>query len=99
MHKEDVRRLSLPVVSVTAACLCRLTGFLKGLGVKAVLDTNTGRDIALLEAAAEFIERYKTAHPELMQSGLYIHLAYGCTGLPASASGLHPLAMLCSEPN
>ena len=49
--------------------LCRLTGFFKGLGVKAVLDTNTGRDIALLEAAAEFLERYKAAHPGLKPDG------------------------------
>jgi len=49
---------------------CRLTGFFKGLGVKAVLDTNTGRDIALLEAAADFMERYKAAHPEYTQGGV-----------------------------
>lgn len=34
-----------------------------------MLDTNTGRDIALLEAAAEFLERYKAAHPGLEQEG------------------------------
>ncbi len=48
---------------------CRLTGFFKALGVKAVLDTSTGRDIALLEAAAEFIQRYKAAHPDPAQNG------------------------------
>ncbi|CAK0781927.1 hypothetical protein CVIRNUC_005508 [Coccomyxa viridis] len=47
----------------SAETMSRLSGFFKGLGVKAVLDTNTGRDIALLEAAAEFLERYKAAHP------------------------------------
>ena len=41
----------------------RLTGFLKGLGVRAVLDASVGRDFALLEAAAEFVERYRQAHP------------------------------------
>lgn len=46
-----------------------MTGFFKGLGVKAVLDTNTGRDIALLESAAEFLQRYKAAHPDQAQSG------------------------------
>ena len=35
----------------------------------AVYDTNTGRDIALLEAAAEFIERYRAAHPEHIEDG------------------------------
>ena len=54
---------------ISGGVLCRLTGFFKGLGVKAVLDTNTGRDIALLEAAAEFIERYKAAHPGHEQDG------------------------------
>ena len=49
----------------------RLTGFFKGLGVKAVLDTNTGRDVALLEAAAEFIERYRAAHPEHATGGTW----------------------------
>lgn len=48
---------------------CRLTAFFKGLGVKAVLDTNTGRDIALLEAAAEFIQRYRAAHPQVIEEG------------------------------
>ena len=56
-------------VSVNGGVLCRLTGFFKSLGVKAVLDTNTGRDISLLEAAAEFLERYKAAHPGLKQHG------------------------------
>ena len=37
--------------------------------MKAVLDTNVGRDIALLEAAAEFLERYKAAHPGLEHDG------------------------------
>lgn len=37
-----------------------------------MLDTNTGRDIALLEAAADFMERYKAAHPEHTQGGVYI---------------------------
>jgi iron only hydrogenase large subunit-like protein len=42
----------------------RLAGFLKGLGVRAVLDASVGRDFALLEAAAEFVERYQSAHPQ-----------------------------------
>ena len=37
--------------------------------MKAVLDTNTGRDVALLEAAAEFIQRYRAAHPQHVKEG------------------------------
>lgn len=48
-----------------AEALQKLTGFLKGLGVRAVLDISDGRDFALLEAAAEFVDRYRQAHPEL----------------------------------
>ncbi|BDA43699.1 Cytosolic iron-sulfur assembly component 3 [Coccomyxa sp. Obi] len=51
-----------------AEALQKLTGFFKGLGVKAVLDTSTGRDFALLEAAAEFVQRYRTRHPELSEA-------------------------------
>ena len=42
----------------------KLVCFLKGLGVKAVLDTSTSRDLALLESAQEFIARYTATHPE-----------------------------------
>jgi iron only hydrogenase large subunit-like protein len=48
-----------------AEALHRLTGFFRGLGVRAVLDTSVGRDLALLEAAAEFVRRYRETHPEL----------------------------------
>lgn len=44
--------------------LGKLVCFLKGLGVTAVLDTSTSRDLALLESAQEFIARYKAKHPE-----------------------------------
>lgn len=46
----------------------RLTQFLKSLGAKLVLDTTSSRDIALLEAAQEFIARYAAKHPELARS-------------------------------
>lgn len=48
-----------------AEALQKLTGFFKGQGVKAVLDTSIGRDFSLLEAAAEFVQRYRERHPEL----------------------------------
>lgn len=41
----------------------RLAHFLKSLGAKLVLDTASSRDIALLEAAQEFIARYTARHP------------------------------------
>ena len=44
--------------------LGKLVSFLKGLGVRAVLDTSSSRDLSLLESAQEFIARYLTKHPE-----------------------------------
>lgn len=43
----------------------KLAACLRGLGAKAVLDAGTGRDLALMEAAAEFLDRYRAQHPEL----------------------------------
>ena len=39
----------------------KLAAFLKALGVRAVLDASAGRDLALLEAGAEFVARYRAA--------------------------------------
>lgn len=44
-----------------AAAQARLTAFLKALGVRTVLDAAAGRDLALLEAAAEFVARFRAA--------------------------------------
>jgi len=40
----------------------KLSAFLRGMGVAAVLDSGSGRDLALMEAAAEFLTRYRAAH-------------------------------------
>lgn len=53
----------------------KLAHFLKSLGVKVVLDTTSSRDIALLEAAQEFIARYTAKHPE------YAHHRAGLPGM------------------
>jgi len=42
----------------------KLVHFLKSVGVSVVLDTTSSRDIALLEAAQEFIARYTAKHTE-----------------------------------
>lgn len=42
----------------------KLVHFLKSVGVSVVLDTTSSRDIALLEAAQEFIARYTAKHME-----------------------------------
>ena len=65
----------------------RLAGFLKGLGVRAVLDASAGRDFALLEAAAEFVARYRAAHPE--------HSGAPLGALPNLARLLPPDLTLC----
>lgn len=61
-----------------AETLQKLTGFFKGLGVRAVLDTSTGRDFALLETAAEFVERYRETHPELAGGILCLSGSHQC---------------------
>ena len=38
--------------------LARLSAWLRGQGVTAVLDVSDGRDLALLETAVEFVQRY-----------------------------------------
>ncbi|XP_010541924.1 PREDICTED: protein NAR1 [Tarenaya hassleriana] len=40
----------------------KLTTFLKSLGVKAVFDTSCSRDLVLIEACNEFVNRYKQAN-------------------------------------
>lgn len=44
-----------------AAAQGKLAAFLRALGVRAVLDASAGRDLALLEAGAEFVARYRAA--------------------------------------
>lgn len=46
-------------VSVEFQVFKKLTTFLKSLGVKAVFDVSSSRDIALVETCNEFIARYK----------------------------------------
>mmetsp|Transcript_4086 Transcript_4086/g.11532 ORF Transcript_4086/g.11532 Transcript_4086/m.11532 type:complete len:508 (+) Transcript_4086:279-1802(+) len=48
----------------------RLAGFLKSLGVLAVLDISSARDISLMEAAAEFCHRFRATSPPHMQTSL-----------------------------
>ncbi|CAI9783984.1 unnamed protein product [Fraxinus pennsylvanica] len=42
--------------------LTKLTTFFKSLGVKAVFDTSSSRDLALIESCNEFITRYKQSN-------------------------------------
>ena len=60
---------SQSIVSLAAAydiqpaeCVVKITAVLKQHGVKAVFDVSWARDVALLEAAAEFIDRYRQRH-------------------------------------
>lgn len=64
----------------------RLAGFLKGLGVRAVLDASAGRDFALLEAAAEFVERYRAAHPKHTGGSHVAHCQFWQSQLPRHPS-------------
>jgi len=65
----------------------RLAAFFKGLGVAAVLDDSVGRDLALLEAAEEFVQRFR-AHER--------RRAEAEAG-PSSGEGVGPLPVLASE--
>ncbi|KXZ45175.1 hypothetical protein GPECTOR_57g465 [Gonium pectorale] len=44
-----------------ATALARLAGWLKWLGVRAVWDLTTARDLVLVEEAAEFMERFRSS--------------------------------------
>ncbi|XP_012214621.1 probable cytosolic Fe-S cluster assembly factor AGAP009023 [Linepithema humile] len=68
-HKYIVVSLSVqPVLSLAQRyeltpeqALCKLAGFFYRLGADAVLDMTAADDFALLEAAKEFVERYKVS--------------------------------------
>lgn len=77
----------------------RLAGFLKGLGVRAVLDAGAGRDLALLEAAAEFVERYRRAHPE-HAGGMPLAAQHACiVGTTRLGGTAHQCLHACIEVN
>ncbi|KAF5728843.1 Ferredoxin hydrogenase [Tripterygium wilfordii] len=61
----------------------KLTTFLKSLGVKAVFDTSCSRDISLIEACNEFINRYQQSQvvdDDRSKSSLPM-LASACPGI------------------
>lgn len=60
----------------------KLKSYFKGLGVGLVLDSRFGGDIALLESAAEFVERFQQG------SGLPM-LASSCPGWVCYAEKKH----------
>lgn len=57
----------------------KLTAFLKSLGVKAVFDTSCSRDIVLIEACNEFVNRFKQDGDNNAQSPLPV-LSSACPG-------------------
>ncbi|MEW5315674.1 MAG: hypothetical protein WDW38_007085 [Sanguina aurantia] len=68
--------------------LQRLSGWLKGLGVTAVLDDTLAHDISLLETAAEFISSYSSA-PGMKCSAPLPMLASACPGWVCYAEKTH----------
>lgn len=62
----------------------RLAHFLKSLGAKLVLDTTSSRDVALLEAAQEFIARYTARHPACADSQCAVPSGIVATGSAAA---------------
>mmetsp|Transcript_18436 Transcript_18436/g.60014 ORF Transcript_18436/g.60014 Transcript_18436/m.60014 type:complete len:524 (+) Transcript_18436:32-1603(+) len=63
----------------------RLTGYFKTLGVRAVFDTTCSRDLTLLEAREEFVQRYRAAAASASTAG--VPSPSGCSGpLPVIAS-------------
>ena len=48
-----------------AAAQGKLAAFLKALGVRAVLDASAARDLALLEASAEFVARFRASRGDV----------------------------------
>lgn len=66
----------------------RLVGYLKSLGVKAVLDLSSARDIALMETAAEFCHRFRSSGSATGQMEV--------DGTEAASAPSAPLPMLAS---
>ncbi|GLI69561.1 hypothetical protein VaNZ11_014197 [Volvox africanus] len=64
--------------------LARLAGWFKWLGVRAVWDLTTARDLVLLEEAAEFLDRYRSSQEA------------GSSGRPAGQAPPAPLPVMGS---
>ncbi|KAI8870663.1 iron hydrogenase [Ramicandelaber brevisporus] len=64
----------------------RITAFLKQLGVHLVLDTSLARDIALLEGAREFVDRYRQQNESQTSMPM---LASACPGWVCYAEKTH----------
>ena len=64
-----------------AECGASLAAFLRQLGVRAVFDIAAARQLALAEAAAEFVQRFKS-----IQRGAATLAAAGCTAAGSSCS-------------
>jgi iron only hydrogenase large subunit-like protein len=62
----------------------RLAGFLQGLGAHALLDCGLATDLHLVQVAAEFVARYRAAHPPA--GGPLI----GASGAPSDGGGGSP---------
>lgn len=50
----------------------KLAAFFRRLGVAAVLDVSPGRDMALMEAASEFVQRYKDTREQRNTLGEFV---------------------------
>ena len=65
LSQQSVASLAVAHGVSQVAAARKLAAFFRRLGVQAVLDATIGRDLALMETANEFIERYQNAYPEL----------------------------------
>lgn len=62
---QSVASLAVAHNLTTTAAAHKLAAFFRGLGVKAVFDVSSGRDLALQETAAEFVWRFREEQSEL----------------------------------
>lgn len=74
--------LTLPILN-NFQVLTKLTTFFKSLGVKAVFDTSSSRDLTLIESCNEFITRYKQSNStnDVKSKSAFPMISSACPGI------------------
>ena len=62
LSRQSIASLAVAYHLTPMQVASRLAFCLRELGAKAIFDANTGRELALREAAAEFLRKYRTQH-------------------------------------
>jgi iron only hydrogenase large subunit-like protein len=81
--------------SQTTQVFEKVAGFLKSLGVRVVLDTAAAREMSRMEAAADFVQRFRAATPSAPPSAPSPAMASVSTSSSEPAPPLPVLASSC----